>query len=141
MDRVRELCESLAEAEGESPWLQRLRARARGKRLGAGLAALSREILGEMAAALGRSESYVAEALLGCERIGREIDRLRTEAEPDREALSSAVAEFNRLREVAERRRWELMVQREALGMRRHELLEQLYPIPARRALDAGNDE
>ena len=40
------------------------------------------------------------------------------------------VDEYRSLRRQARRYRWYLEIQREAIGLRRHELLDELYPIP-----------
>ncbi|MCA9600327.1 MAG: hypothetical protein KC776_43785 [Myxococcales bacterium] len=121
-DRIRELVKSV-EAQGvDSPYLERLR-RPRGQ-AEAAIASLQHEIVGEMAASLGRAEDHINEALLRLDLLGRELDR------GERPEL---VEEFNAQRKVAERRVWELRVQREALGIRRNEMLAKLYPIPPRR--------
>jgi hypothetical protein len=136
VQRIRELIESLSDSGLESPYLDRLRARVRGRSDNQALAGLQQEILGEMAAALGRAETHVDEALLRCEVVGRRIDELerrRSTGEAVEGELSKAIDEFNAEREVAGRRLWELLVQREALGIRRHAMLERLYPIPPAR--------
>lgn len=125
MERVRQLIESTKEPGFQSPWLDRLRARKQSSALGS----LQQEILGEMAASLGRAEANIEEALLACELLGKDVDELGARgASP--EELAAAVRAFNEQRLVAQRRIWELVVQREALGLRRHELVERLYPVP-----------
>lgn len=133
MDRIRDLVESLSGAGVQSPYLDRLREKTRAKSPDEGLKGLQQEILGEMAAALGRSETHVDEALLQCELIGREIDELearRARGEAVGAELDRAIDAFNAARAMAQRRRWELMVHREALGILRHDVLSQFYPIP-----------
>jgi hypothetical protein len=44
--------------------------------------------------------------------------------------------EFNARRREALEARWELAIQREAVGLRRNEVVEGLYPIPPRVLLD-----
>lgn len=99
--------------------------------------ALQREIIGEMAAALGRAETLLDEALLRCELAGRHLDALEARKQRGEDVeleLSRAFDEFEQTRTAAHRRRWELVVHREALGIRRHEpVLSELYPIPAER--------
>ncbi len=43
---------------------------------------------------------------------------------------AALVDEYRSLRRQARRYRWYLEIQREAIGLRRHELLDELYPIP-----------
>ena len=92
---------------------------------------LEKEILQEMAYALGKSEEKVNLALLECELAAREIEQA-----PDPGTRAERIEEFNRRRDRAESLRRELMIHREALGMVRHELLERFYPIPPRRRLE-----
>lgn len=140
MHRIRDLIQSLSDSGIESPYLERLRKRVGSSAREGALKSLQQEILGEMAAALGRAESHVDEALLHCDLIAREIEALE-EREAHGEAvgpeLERKIADFNQARATAERRRWELMVHREALGIRRHDALSQHYPIPAERARPA----
>jgi hypothetical protein len=160
MDR-RRLVQELIATDFQSPYLDRLRGRFEGARTAGGYGALQREILGEMAAALGRSEDHVNEALLRLDVLGRKIAALEArndaggesklgsptpgtsgpgtsgpESTPGRRGeLRKAIVEFNELCDHAQRRLWELMVHREAIGIRNHELLPRLYPIPAKRSL------
>lgn len=129
MDRIAELIASLDSSGFQSPYLERLRRRSEGARARGGLEAIRQEILGEMAASLGRAEERVDEALLRLELLDREIAELASDAG----ARPAKVAEFNALREVAEKRLWELTVQRECIGLRRHDLLAHFYPIPPRK--------
>ena len=119
------LVEQLTDEGFESPYLDRLR-----KRLDVYQAQreLEKEILQEMAAALGRAEDKVNLALLELELIGREIDRLL--ASGPGEAVNERIAAYNRQRERARRFLWELTIHREALGLTRHQILEEFYPIP-----------
>ncbi len=121
--------EQLTDEGFESPYLDRLR-----KRLDVYQAQreLEKEILQEMAAALGRAEDKVNLALLELELIGREIDRLlgSGEGEAVAERVNERIAAYNRQRERARRFLWELTIHREALGLTRHQILEEFYPIP-----------
>lgn len=135
-DRVRSLSERLSAEPQQNPYLSRLQQRARALRIDSGFGAVEREVLAEMAAALGRSESHVTGALERLSDLGARIDALElTASTPARDAkLSEAIAEFNAVRELAKRRRWELVVHREALGFRAmDDLVERTYPIPPRR--------
>lgn len=88
---------------------------------------IRREIVSEAASALSRAATKVEVALLELELCGRERDEAPTFSR--RFALE---ARFNRLREDALRARHELAIRREALGMRRNEVLERIYPVPPR---------
>jgi len=130
MDRLKELVENLDASGIESPYLDRLRAKVEKRvaaRHEAGLDALRREILAEMAASLGRAEDRINEALLKLDLLGRSIDASDTPPSYEK------IAEFNAARKLAERRIWELTVQRECLGMRRHDILREIYPLPPER--------
>lgn len=118
----------------QSPYLERLRARLPSATCGHH--DLAREVLQEMASALGRAEDKVNAALLRLELSGRAIDELasaRQRGERWRREADRRVAEFNREREVAERLLWELRVHREAVGFRHEADLGAYYPIPPRR--------
>lgn len=91
--------------------------------------ALGSEILAEMAAALGRSAEHVTDALAVLARIDREIAEAVARGD-EASAVAALVDSFNREREVAERRLWELTVHREALGLFDHGQLQRYYPIP-----------
>jgi len=120
----RTLVRELVDAGHESPYLDRLR-----QRLDVSQAqtTLEVEIVAEMAAALGRAEERLLVALVELEVAGRSLGDTRSPE--DRRARA---AEFNAARDVALRRRWELVIQREAIGMRRNEIVERLYPISPR---------
>ena len=112
----------------ESPYLDRLAAAGARFDRAAPRLSLEREIVAEMAEALGRSEQKVNLALLELELSARELDRATTDEE-----RRSRAAEYNRRREHARRMRWELQVHRDALGFHRHEDLDLYYPIPPAR--------
>jgi hypothetical protein len=76
-----------------------------------GLSRIQREIAAEKAAALARIAGTLEDLIA---QLGRETDGARHEA----------------LRERALRYRWYLEVQREAVGLTRHDALDQMYPIP-----------
>ncbi len=85
---------------------------------------LLRELNEERAAALLRI-SKTLESLIHQLRASRE--RVRSASGPDREREMAA---WQSLRARAVRYRWYLEVQREALGMRRHEVLDEFYELP-----------
>ena len=109
----------------ESPYLDRLRRRLDPEQE---QATLEREIVQEIAAALGRTAAKLDLALLRLELAGKELDAV---AGTERAACA---ARFDALRTQALQARHELLIHREAVGIRRNDILETLYPIPPRRA-------
>jgi hypothetical protein len=89
-----------------------------------GFEGLEKEILAEKAAALARIAGRLEGLLAELERLGEQIPAL---SGPERERS----LESHRLAlEEARLYRWYLDVQREAVGLRRHEGLDRLYPLP-----------
>ena len=86
---------------------------------------LLRELNEERAAALRRI-SGTLESLIRQLQASRERLRRVSGAERERE-----FAAFRDLRERAQKYRWYLEVQREALGIRRHDALDEFYKVPA----------
>jgi hypothetical protein len=86
---------------------------------------LEREIVREIAAALGRSAEKVEQALARLDAGRRAVDAARGADERTR-----ATAVYEELRLAAIRARHDLLIHREAVGIRRNEALEALYPIP-----------
>ncbi len=127
----KKLAEELKNSNYKSPYLDRLRGRLPSA---APMNDLMAEILQEMASALGRAEDKVNGALLMLEVTGKKIDALEASGKEGRRAeIRELVGEFNALREQAKVAVWELRVHREALGFRRNDELEELYPIPPKR--------
>ena len=85
---------------------------------------LLRELTAERAAALmriaGKLESLIAQLAAARERVERAegLGRVRE------------LAAYRELRAHALKYRWYLEVQREALGIRRHDVLDEFYTIP-----------
>ncbi|HEU4406031.1 MAG TPA: hypothetical protein VFS43_12255 [Polyangiaceae bacterium] len=119
----KKLVDELIAIGHQSPHLERLR-----ERLGRAYdhAGLEREIASEMAYALGQSEEKLLVALLELERAGLELGRAR----PGSAEHDARAERFDALRREALTRRWELQIHREALGFRRNQVLEELYPVP-----------
>ena len=117
------LVEELKDQGYESIYLDRLRANLDTEQQHA---ILEKEIVQEMAYALGRSAAKVDHALLELELLSRELARA---PESRRAELISA---FLARREEAIRLRRDLLIHREAVGIRRNEILERMYPIPPR---------
>lgn len=86
---------------------------------------LLRELNEERVAALRRI-SGTLESLIGQLHASRE--RLRQVSGPERER---EFAVFRDLRDRALKYRWYLEVQRESLGFRRHDGLDEFYKVPA----------
>ena len=118
------LVRELRDSGFESPYLARLRAR---HDVAAAQEQLEKEIIREMAQALGLSGEKVDVALVRLEVAGRAVAAAATHDE-----RAHAIARFNALREDALRLRHELRIHREAVGIRRNEGLEAAYPIPPR---------
>lgn len=102
---------------------------------------VEREILQEKAEALGRVGERLADLLVRLRDLGRRIDEFEAALAggggglDEYTRLGDDVERFNRLREMAVRLAHDLVVQREAVGFRRHALILETYPIPPRRVL------
>jgi hypothetical protein len=94
------------------------------------LEALETEIAGEIARALGRTEELLKLALAELELRSASLARLRTTG-ASRADLQAAIDAFNQQRELAEKRRLNLVIHREAAGFRRNRAVYERYPIPA----------
>jgi hypothetical protein len=92
---------------------------------GEGLRRVEREILGEKAAALGRAGERLEEAL-------REVAELaaRAAAATDPAERRRLAGDHARARERAARARLALLIQREAVGLRRHAVVDERFPEP-----------
>jgi hypothetical protein len=119
------LVTELTDSGYQSPYLDRLRSRMDVEQAHA---TLEQEIVAEIAAALGRTASKLDHALLRLELAGRDLEGLA-----DTEARATCAARFETLRQEALQARHGLLIHREAVGIRRNDLLETLYPIPPRR--------
>ncbi len=92
---------------------------------GEGLRRVEKEILGEKAAALGRAGERLEHALRETEELGA---RLRRAVDADeRERLTEA---YVAARQRTLQARLALLIQREALGLRRHATVDQQFPEP-----------
>lgn len=116
------LVRALRDTAYESPYLDRLRVR---HDVAAAQDQLEKEIVREMAEALGRSGEKVAAALRKLELAARALAAAR-----DDEEHARLVDAFNARRDDALKARHELRIHREAIGIRRNEMLEREYPIP-----------
>ena len=86
---------------------------------------IERELQEERASALGRIGRTLQELIATLESIQVALER----AAPERDRL---LAEYRETWQRAKTYRWYLEVQREAIGLRRHERLDEMYPLPGR---------
>jgi hypothetical protein len=87
------------------------------------------EIAREKAAALGRAGERLEAALDVVAAIGRRLDVARDAAERAR-----LLGEYEDARARARHARLALLIQREAIGLRRHRTVDATYPEPLRRS-------
>ncbi len=89
---------------------------------------INAEIAQEKAAALGRAGERLEAALAHVTALGRQLDAA---ADPDERVRLLGEYESARLRAV--QARLVLVIQREALGLRHHRIVDQQFPEPPRR--------
>lgn len=93
-----------------------------------GLRRVEQEIAAEKAAALGRAGERLEQARADVAEIAARLD---TTVDPrERERLT---AEYGPARERARRARLALVIQREAIGLRHHRIVDQQFPEPPAR--------
>ena len=119
----RNLVRELTDAGYESPYLDRLKARVD---VAQAQSSLEKEIIAEMASALGRAEDKLNAALLRLELAGKDLEKAAPAERPARAIV------FDARRADALQARWELVIQRESVGILRNEVIERMYPIPPR---------
>ena len=86
------------------------------------------ELNKERAGARGMTAKKLEALLAQCAELAAKIDSL------ERGALRELLLEdYRRARAEAERQRWNLCVQREAMGLRRHEDVDRHYPVAPER--------
>jgi hypothetical protein len=95
------------------------------RRSGDGWRRIESEIAGEKAAALGRAGERLEAALAELRAAG---DALAAANDTRRGELRAA---YRRARERARTARLHLLIQREAMGLRSHRVVEQQFPEPA----------
>jgi hypothetical protein len=97
---------------------------------------IEQEIRRAKAEALGRAGERLEAALADLAGLDRRLDGWLVAAGPEVRREPGFVREMearNRLRDEAAGLRQQLIIQREALGLVRHGLVEQWYPVPPRR--------
>jgi hypothetical protein len=93
-----------------------------------GVERTEQEILAEKASALGRAGERLEEALAEVARLAAAL-----EAVTDTQERRRLTAEYEEAWSRAARARLALLVQREAVGLRHHRLVDQQFPEPPRR--------
>jgi hypothetical protein len=96
---------------------------------GESLQRTEQEIRQAKAEALGRVGERLDAALARLAEWDRHLEQLSAEAGPE---VARETAARDRLRDEAVRLRHALVIQREAIGLRRHDPVEERYPIPSR---------
>jgi transposase len=101
------------------------------------LARVERELQQARAEALGRTGERLQTLLDQVAALDRQLDAMLAEPGPASGAsrLASELDARNRLRDQAMQVRQQLVIQREAVGLRRQAPVEQCYPVPKRRQL------
>ena len=89
---------------------------------------INAEIAQEKAAALGRAGERLEAALAHAMSLDRQLDTTR---DPDEHARLLGEYESARMRAI--HARLALVIQREALGLRHHRMVDQQFPEPPRR--------
>ena len=90
---------------------------------------INAEIAQEKAAALGRAGERLEAALAQVGALGRQLD-----AGPDPADRERLLGEYESARLRAVHARLALMIQREAIGLRHHRIVDQQFPEPPRRS-------
>jgi hypothetical protein len=126
--RLRILASELAAHGVESQYVARVQAHIS---LEERLEGLQVEHQQAMAGALGKSDMRANLALAELELRRARYDRAVREGASDAECARLALA-FNEQRDLAHRRVRDLLIHREAIGFRRNQILDELYPIAAK---------
>lgn len=106
--------------------------------MGKGFEKVEEEIRREKAESLGRTGERLERTLLELERLRQELMGLAAHqlpAVPDGDedvlpAIEAKLETYARLREQARTFRSYLVIQREALGLRKHDDVDRKYPLP-----------
>lgn len=90
------------------------------------------DIMKEKAEALGRAGARLEENLQRIKNLEQRIDMLEREGRGARE-VNALIREFNQARQIALQYLHYLIIQREALGFRRHANIMGMYQIPSKK--------
>jgi hypothetical protein len=123
---VKRLASELHAHGVESEYLARVEARITREQQ---LENLQTELTQEIAGALGRTDTRVNLAFAELQLCRARYDKAER-AGVQRVALRELAQAFNVQRKVAQARLRELQIQREAIGFRRNQILNELYPVP-----------
>jgi hypothetical protein len=96
---------------------------------GEGFERLQQEIVKEKAAALGRAGERLEAALEEARLLALAVD-----AETDPARRAARLREYEAARRRAATARMMLLIQREAIGLRHHRVVDQQFPEPPRRS-------
>ena len=106
---------------------------------------LREEFLKERAVVLGRTGESVARAIARLQHLAQIIENrhqechdLRTAKESAVNDINSKIAQYNRLWDHAQLRYYYLIVTREAMGLRSHHRVEEIYRIPPKKKQLSG---
>jgi hypothetical protein len=100
------------------------------------LGRVEQEIRQAKAEALGRLGERLEAVLAELAARDRRLDRWLADAPAGGPGLAAELEARNRLRDEAGRLVHHLIIQREAIGFRRHALVAERYPVPPRRTLE-----
>lgn len=98
-------------------------------RTGESLRRTEAEIVAEKAATLGRAGERLEQALREARTALARLD-----AADGADGRRDRLADYERARERAARERLILIIQREAVGLRQHRVVDQQFPEPPRRS-------
>lgn len=93
------------------------------------LETLQAELTQEIAGALGRTDTRVNLAFAELQLCRARFDRARSQGATS-ETLRELAHAYNAQRKEAQARLRDLQIQREAIGFRRNQILNELYPMP-----------
>jgi hypothetical protein len=93
------------------------------------LETLQAELTQEIAGALGRTDMRVNLAFAELQLCRARYDRAQSEG-VEQAVVRELAREFNAQRKLAQARVRDLQIQREAIGFRRNQILNELYPLP-----------
>ncbi len=94
---------------------------------------LCEEFLRERAAVLSRAGHAVQDALAKLRTIESRLQGLQENPAADPESVNEMIEQFNDVRRLAELKYYYLIVTREALGLRKHDRVQDIYRIPQKK--------
>lgn len=91
-----------------------------------GLLPIELELIKERASALQWTGQKLEKLIARIRAVETELSALAGARRAEKLSLHAE------LRRQAEEERWKMIVQREAMGLRSHQVVDEIYPIPAR---------